>query len=147
MILAEPGFEGAQRTIGWPNHPETWQVCMLGLADPNELVVLLGPQAAGHEEFGINVAIKYQDPGAPEDMAAEVDEVTFGYADTFRNMVRARPNLAMPGETAGTVARARAIVRGSDGTGHPAPSPDQSKQPTGLMCVIEMTVACFARAS
>lgn len=147
LLLDATDLEEAQKSIGWPDHPSSFVIALLGVSDPNEIVVLLGPEAANEEQFGIELAIKYHDPNAPEEIAADVDATAFGFYDTIRDAIRANRTLRLPGENDGTVRTARITGPRSAGTGHPAPSGEQNQQATGLMCVIEMTVACVARAT
>lgn len=138
-LLAEPALDPAQRCFGWPDTHKAFQVVLLGVTDPSETFASLGPAAATEEVYGIELVVKYHDPAAPLDQAPAVDLAAFGAADTIRDLVRANPTLG------GTVRTARIASQRSQGTGRPLPN-EANTQATGLLCVIEMTVACTARA-
>ncbi|HUR23994.1 MAG TPA: hypothetical protein VMZ73_09010 [Acidimicrobiales bacterium] len=128
-----------------PDVPKLFGVYLLGVSDPTEALVLLGPEAAKEERFGIELTVKWQDPAAREDQAPDVDALAWGVAGQIRDAVLANPTLRLPGETTGTVAWAFLSSQRSPGTGHPAVT-EQNQHASGLLCVIEMTVACHARA-
>ncbi len=128
-----------QVAFGYPDLPKHQGLYLLGVDDGNEARALLGPQAANDERFRIKVAFKYQDPGRPEDEAPEVDLLGWETYGAVRDAVRANPTLS------GTVIDSEVAAFESPGTGHPAVT-EQNQHASGLLCVIEMTVGCFARS-
>lgn len=139
-------LSGVQKTYKRADYPEGAGIALLGITDPDEVDVLLGPDSAGQETYGIELLLWWYDAEASEEQAADVDEACFDMADAVRDLVRANSTLRLPGASQGTVVRARAVIRASDGVRRPT-TDDSVKQATGLLCLIQMTVVCVARAT
>lgn len=140
LLRNDPGLTGVQVTFGRPERPEGKGVALLGVSDPGENFVLLGPVAATEEVYGIELLVWWYDPEAPPERTPETDEIAFGIADAVRDVVRANLSLTS------TVRTARVASQRSEGVRKPEPS-DTNHAPTGRVCIIEMTIACVARAA
>lgn len=140
LLVAEPALGDVQKSFGRPEYPEGKGLALLGVSEPGENFALLGPVAANDEVYGIEVLVWWYNPLASADDRPEVDETAFAIADAVRDVVRANSHLA-PGFLWCRVASQR-----SEGVRRPT-ADDSSKQPTGWLCLIEMTVACAARAT
>lgn len=140
LLSNAAGLSDVQVTFGRPERPEGKGVALLGVSDPGENFVLLGPLSATEEAYGIELLVWWYDPEAPPERTAGVDEIAFGIADVVRDVVRANLSLTR------TVRTARVASQRSEGVRKPEGS-DTNKAPTGRVCIIEMTIACVARAA
>lgn len=139
LIWESADLSVAQKVVGRPDRAEGLGVALLGLSDPTEAFATLGPQAPMEEAYGIELLVWKYDPECPEERGIEVDEVAFATADAVRDIVTANRTLTQ------TVYLARVASQRSDGVRLPT-SDDTNKAPSGRLCLIEMTVACRARA-
>ena len=123
-------------SFGLPDREKATVVALLGVSTPTESSANIGPEAARDELFGLEVAVKYADAGANvEDHAAEIDAATFAAADRVRDVIRTHGTLNR------SVKWAAVSSTRSSGTGRPA-----DEKATGVLCLIEMTIACRSRA-
>lgn len=119
--------------FGSPKAYEDQQMaCMLGISAAEEAWALLGPQAKHDERFGIELRTKVHDPAATD--GSIVDLRSFELYDTIRATVNADITLG------GAVLWAIVAVPRSDGA-------LQVDDATGWVEFIDITVACFGRAS
>jgi hypothetical protein len=132
---------GLQNTFGPPLDDEELEVlAILGIADPSEATLVLGPQAPRREQYRIETTIKVYDPTAENTPADRRAVFTRGLvlADGLRSLVEANRTLN------GTVDSAHVVSQRTAGLAHPIG--DDGKRKSGWVIHIDMSIACRARA-
>lgn len=130
-----------QNTFGPPLDDEELEVlAILGISDPSEAALLMGPQAPRNEQYRIEAAIKVYDPTAgntPEERRALFLR-GLQLADGLRTLVEVNRTLA------GNVDKAHVVSQRTDGLRQPV-GVDGKRKP-GWVIHIDMSIACRARA-